>query len=565
MKRLARRVWPPIARLAQAVLALPIWVVLCALVACQWIALGILAAISTHNGAVYFHGGDDTWYYTSAWVLGQGHVPFASVGYGYPILLAPLAHFAGPNLVHALPLVIGFNVLVLSPIVVLCIYGIAKMIGGRGFAYLASFLWAALPLLAIPYFPERYYSRYIDATLPAALGLTALADFPSQVFVLVGAYFALKAVLERGSREALYAGLAGGFAVAVKPSNAIFLPAFFATLLFARHWRGFVLVGLGLMPALAALGLWKYRGLGYLPAFGSPPTANASGAFPAVPLGGLGIRHYLSLNWDQWRNNFYALREFFWSQRLVIWVIFAGALGLARRSGAAVVLLTVWLGAFLVLKGSSDVVSVNAGNYFRYMTPAFPAYFLLLVSVPLAVPLVGGRLAAAGRVTRSWPRRPRDWKVLLGVAGALAVVPIAAFLIFPPLTTTTATRVANNDQYVTADAFRLSATADSGGSVLLNWAGQTGGGTRVSYAIFRGSEDQIACVRAPHAAADCAFYSDALNHRIDLNAETRRTTYRDRPPAGHWVYRIAVRVLPTGDLGSGEFVTISRAATVDVG
>ena len=38
-----------------------------------------------------YSGGDDSWYYTSAWVLGHGHVPQGSIGYGYSFLLAPLA------------------------------------------------------------------------------------------------------------------------------------------------------------------------------------------------------------------------------------------------------------------------------------------------------------------------------------------------------------------------------------------------------------------------------------------------------------------------------------------
>ena len=185
-------------------------------------------------------------------------------------------------MVAGLPFVVAFNLLVLWPIALLCVYGIAKAIGGRGFAYLVAFaLDGVLRSPSIPYFYVSYHRRFFDQTLPSALGLVATGDFPSMVFLLVAAYFALKAVSDRSPRAALFAGLAVGFAATVKPANLIFLPAPLAGAGLQRRPRGSLLFGAGLVPALAGLALWKYRGLGYLPAFQSPPAALASGGRPS--------------------------------------------------------------------------------------------------------------------------------------------------------------------------------------------------------------------------------------------------------------------------------------------
>ena len=139
-------------------------------------------------------------------MLGHGHIPFAAIGYGYPILLAPLALIGGSSLVAGLPLVVALNMLVLWPVALLCVYGISKAIGGRGFAYLATLAWVVFPLASIPYFYGRYHVKLVDQTLPSALGLVATGDFPSMVLLLVAAYFALRAISaadpRRGRRRA---------------------------------------------------------------------------------------------------------------------------------------------------------------------------------------------------------------------------------------------------------------------------------------------------------------------------------------------------------------------------
>jgi hypothetical protein len=554
----ARRAWA-------RVLRLPVWAVLAALLLCQWAVVGIVAAIAFHNGVVYYTGGDDTWYFTTAWVLAHAHVPQGAISYGYPALIAPLVLITGANALAGLPLIIAFNLLVLWPLALICVYGISKAIAGRGFAYVASLAWTVFPLLSIPYFYGRYHVRYVDQTLPAALGLTATGDFPSMVFVLVAAYFALKAVSERSLRAALLAGLAAGFAATVKPANLIFLPAPLVALLVARRWRELLLFGAGVAPALAGLALWKYRGLGQIPAFSSPSATLASG--PRMPpLASLDVGRYVRLDWHHLWHNMFGIREYTKSLRLVTWALAAGAIALARRSLATMLVLSGWLLLFIVLKGTSSGVDVISGSFFRSMVPAFPPFFFGIVAIPLLVPVFGRRLIAAGRSERYWPAEAsrRTWQLLFGAAAVLLAVPILAIAAFRPLTAPDAAEVPAFDQYVPTNVFPLQATVGGDGSVLLRWPSQDRHGSRAGYNVFRTPTDGLRCVLRRHAAALCTFYTDYLNSRVRPLVRTARTSFRDHPPAGTWVYRVAATTSPGGPAGLGNFMAMSRAARVTV-
>src|SRR5262249_49434954 len=156
----------------------------------------------------------------------------------------------------------------------------------------------------------------VDQTLPSAMGLVGTADFPSMVGLLVAAYFALRAVTHGGRDPALVAGLAAGFAVAVKPANLLFVPAALAALALKRRSGEILLFPAGLGPALAGLTIWKYRGLGPIPAFSHSAAAVALGA-SVPPVASVSIHRYLPLDWGSLRENYFFVREFTWSLRMV--------------------------------------------------------------------------------------------------------------------------------------------------------------------------------------------------------------------------------------------------------
>ena len=113
----------------------------------------------------------------------------------------------GPTYLQALPALVVVQVLVLGPLALLCVYGIAAQIGGRLLGYWAALLWVIAPFAAIPLFVDRYHERWTEQFLPQALGLTAMADFPSMVLVLAAALFVVRSLAPGRVPDAVLAGL----------------------------------------------------------------------------------------------------------------------------------------------------------------------------------------------------------------------------------------------------------------------------------------------------------------------------------------------------------------------
>jgi hypothetical protein len=554
------RILLPFGRAAAWTMRLPFWLVFAVLLAGQWAVVGVIAAIATHNGFSFYSGGDDSWYYTSAWVLAHGHVPDAAVGYGVPVLLAPLALIAGPSLIAGLPLVVALNMLVLTPAALGAVYGIAKTIAGRGYAYMASLFWVVFPLVSIPYFYGRYHVRLVDQTLPQATGLVATAEFTAVVALLVASYLTVVAIARRSPEAALLAGLAAGFAIATKPSNTIYLPAPFAALAVARKWRELLLLAAGLVPAVVGLAVWKYRGLGTLPLFSKSAVALALG--PSTPLASIRVHRYVHFDWSQLTNNMYFLREYTWSLRMITWVLAAGVIALWRRSAAVAVLICGSLACFIVFKATYPAANVSDGSFFRLMTPAFPAFFFELAALPLLVPVFGRRLAAIGRAQATGPASWITNRRTVWAGLAVSLIPIALFSVERPLNSPSAVGVPSVDQYAPANTFPLSATATARGIVELRWPSQDARGARAGYEIFREPWDGIICP----GSHGCVFYSDPhpSMHVLNPVGSSATTSFRDRPGPGHWIYRVAATVALNGPRNYGNYLALSRRADVDV-
>jgi hypothetical protein len=529
------------------------WMVLVPLAVLGYGVAAWIGSKAVHTGWLYYNGGDGTWYYTTAWMLGHGLIPISSIGYGYPLLIAPLARIGGPNILAGLPLVIFFNVIVLGPIALVCMYGLAKAIAGRRFAYVASALWVIAPVIAIPYFLLKYHRPYVGFQLPADLGLTTLGDFPSMVAVLVSAYFAVRALGSHDDLDAVTAGLAAGLALAIKPANAVFLPAPALALIVARRPRALLVFGGGLVPSLVCLSLWKYRGLGYLPLFHGHQLALADGPGKPQLVGGLDFAPYLHLSWGRLQQNLDGFREFTWSRRLVEWAVVAGLIGLFRRSVPVAVLIGTWLASYVLIKGSS-VATFYGGSFFRYLAPAAPAAFLLVVSIPFLIPIAGRRFATFGDVV-TWPVTRRSRKVAAGICAFLAIAPIVPLLAFSQQAGASVADYFVGSQLMPANVFPLHASVN-GGSVTLSWPPQSSHGALVRYGVVRGADDPLVCARPPGGAESCGLSPDGLL------ARTHKTTFTDTPPPGQSTYR--VEVISSVPTPSGDLILLSRPATVTV-
>ena len=529
--------------------------VLGSLIGLQLATIAILAATITHNGWVYFHGGDQIWLTSQAWVLGHLELPPTELGYLWSFLLVPIMWITGPTYVQAMPLVIALNVLVLGPIALLCVYGIAARIGGRLLGYWAAFLWVVAPFASIPLFVDRYQERWSEHFLPQALGLTSLSDYPSMVLVLAAAFFVVRSLDAARLSEAVLAGLLLGAAGGMKPPNLLLGVGAALAYPVARRWREGVAFGVAIVPSLLVLAFWKYRGLDELPVLAVEQVRVAAGSSVVA----LDVDRYLELDVDHWRQQMNELREFFWSARLAQWAPFAGLLAVLRvRRWPIAALLAGWLGAFLLVKGFSTRASIEANTFWRLLMPAWPAYLLLFASIPLLVPTFARRLGERLRPPPLGSLR-RAWVVAAAVATVL--VPAAAIAASSPVDSPRLAIFQDDvDNYILTsieEGVELTATRTDSG-VELTW---TSGGpwrTDVFYRVYRADPAfETECEQSDGATA---YYCYLRSTPI---ATTRELGFVDAsPPPGDATYRIGVGTNWLDDETQGDVFAFSPPTTV---
>lgn len=550
----ARRLEPALGAVVRGALRLeqvrPLHVV-AGFVVVEWLVTLGLALAAAHNGWVYYQGGDQVWFYTTSWLLGHGQIPDTKVGYGWSVLLMPLTLVGGPNLLQVMPAILLLNVLVLMPIAMAAIYGIGERLGGRLFGYWVLVVWIVAPLVGIRYTNAGFHERFTDLTLPAAFGLTALSDFPALVALTVAAYFLVRTIQRFSWPDAALAGGVTGFALGIKPSNGLFLGGAALALLAARHRRAALGFACALVPGVLVLAFWKWRGLGYLPLFGSAaaPVRVAAGSSP-LPLGALDLHKYLFFDWGHVQDNLDSVREYFWSVRVFEWLVIAGIVGLARRALWAAGLFGGWFLAFALIKGSDQYGNVNDTSLLRMLIPAIPAFVLMLASLPLLVPGVAGRLRR--------PAPPRAWGSRRTVKTGLAAAGIL-FVAIPTALAGAAHRIPDESGVVvnretapipTDAGIRLHA-AVSGGRVVLSWPPAHVAAGKVFYTVMRGG----GC-SSPHSIDTCT---------TRIAAATKGTRYADTPPGpGTYVYTVGVSTNWQDDPTGGDPYVAARPLAVTV-
>lgn len=546
------------------------WAVLVPLLVAQWLALAVFALLVQRNGWLFYQGGDQTWFYTSGWILGNGAVPETLVGYAWAMLQAPVAALAGPNFLAGLPAIVLFQFFVLVPLAVVLVYGIAARIGGRAVGYGAASLWIVLPYLAEPLFVDRYHERYVEQVLPQVLGLTALGDYPSMIALLAAAFFLFRALDNHGAADAVACGLCAGLAIGIKPANGLFVFAPIAALAIRRRWRDIAGFTVALLPALVTLALWKHKGSGIsLLAQDTIRLAAGAGTGDYGPPTFLErVRQYIPLDREQLNQQFLGFREYFWSARLLEFGALAGVIAAFRRSSAHAVFLAVWLGAFFVVKGSSPSVTVETGSFWRLLMPAFPAYFMLLASLPLLIPVLGGQLRERFPVVQG----PIEWRrplVLTSVA-IVFVLPLALIAILPPAKTPDAAKEPLRSLYIPIDdAFHATVTPVEGG-VQLEWPTYTGSHANTFYVIYR-SPLEYTFVATGQRVAEGLMCSDtaggATGCSLEMNeiGRGRDRRFFDRVPQGRWTYRVAVAANWLDDAEQGDSFVLSAPLNISVG
>lgn len=532
----------------------PGWQVLGPLLVVQWVAVAALALSVRHNGWLFYQGGDQTWLYSTAYSLSLGDIPASYVGYGWSYLLAPIAWVAGPSFLAALPGIVLFQQLVLVPIALLSVYGILASLGGRRLGYFGAAVWIAAPFLAIPLFEQRYHERYVEQFLPQALGLTGMADFPSMVMLLAASYLVLRSLDSRDELEIALAGLLVGFAIGVKPANAIFLAAPFLALALARRRTSLVIFGLALVPAVTALALWKVSGLGTLPVLhsGGGAPGGGGGGVPGVSLPA-GLDRYVRIEWSRIGSELDQVREYFYSVRFLEWLPLAGALAFARRSIPKAVFLATWLLAFLVVKGLSDAASVESGSTWRLIMPGFPPLLLSAAALPLLLM----RTQRAGRTVAPLFRGRSRLAAFAASAAVLALGP--AVLIAGG--GNAGTRVLwhfTEGTLVPADLSWQPRLDAGDGAVGLTWSQPGVSTTHPYYVVFRVlRETDVRCESSGESEGSCIFDTDQAY-------VTRARTLTDQPPDGTWTYRIGLAANWRDLADFGDVLLVGAPVTVKV-
>jgi hypothetical protein len=547
-----QRVADLIVRGRDALVAVRPLYVLSVLIAVQWIAVLALALTVRHNGWLYYAGGDQLWHYTGARLIAHGDLPPTYVGYGWSIPLVPIAAIAGPNLVSALPAIVLLDVLVLLPIALVCVYGIGARIAGRLFGYWAAVLWIAVPYLGSAFVLPGYHQKWSELTLPQFVGLTPGADFPSTVAMIVSAYFCLRVLDTKRWHEAAFAGLAAGYSIGIKPSNAIFLFVPALTLVVYR-WRALLPFAAALAVPLLTLALWKYRGLGQLAAAPAPAVRTAAGLDSLLNR----IHNPQTNSWGHLNNVLLALREHFWISRVIEWLPVAGAIGLLLRSRRGFLLVVVWFATYLLIKGTYIPASVDDTSFFRIVMPGFPAFVLLCAAVVLLVPGLRARPETPA------PKPMHGRRLTAAVVGAFAVfaaAPLAVVAAVPPLHDlgTTAVRVNQSEVPVTS---KLTPSASvEANAAHLSWQRDKPGPASVFYTVLRakGANKGLGCAGLQNNASDdCRIF-------MDTASTTHATSIVDRPGKGTWTYRIGVSANWLDDVTLGDVYVIGPPVTVTI-
>jgi hypothetical protein len=534
--------------------------VLGTLVVAQWMLVLGLALVVRHSGWIYYQGGDQLWYYTIGWSLAHGHFPQPGVGYLWAVLLAPIAAVAGPNIANAYPAIIVVQFLLLLPVALLALYGIAARIGGRLFGYWTALLWIVVPLVAIKYTDAGYHERFTEALLPQGFGLTAMGDFPSMVATIVSCYFCARVIAGEPHRtaNAVASGLAAGAAFAVKPATALFLAGPMLGLLVARRYRAAGWFAVGLLPDAIALAFVKWRGFGYLPLFHSAAGARVAAGPDVGVLGAGPLQHYLHFNWHVFLTQLDQVREHFWSLRLVEWLVLAGLIALFVKSRPFGALVLGWFFPIVILKTASGRADFEGGSLLRVIMPAYPAFVLLLAALPFLVPGVARRWTNdPGPSTRPLLSARARLVALVAAVIGTAVVPMAAWAIAKPIRGGRPLLPAAILQQPPIPleveiGLRAQRTAKS---VTLAWRAQHPAGGPVFYTIFRrpAGTSFYAC-NTGSGAQYCALTLTNLG-------TTRATTWRDpKPVTGSATYYVGVTANWLNDLTQGDVYVLSSGA-----
>jgi hypothetical protein len=348
--------------------------------------------------------------------------------------------------------------------------------------------------------------------------------------------------------DAAAAGCAAGFAIALKPTNVLFLAAPLVAFAAARRARELGAFTAALVPCLLTYVLWREKGLGH---FGGWSEALL------VP----GPTGFTSFNFQA---KFIQLQTLSWSPRLLEWIAVAGFVALLKRSPVKALFFGTWFLAYVVALGTSRVTDPYSVSFWHLMLPAFPAYCVLMGSLPLLWP------RADRTIAERFPYRPRRL-VPVAVPALLALlIPLAAVAAAPSLhRANVAAELQVDNELVPIDNSLGARAAVVQGRVTLSWQARKLP-AKVFYAIYRSPRRWHVVLGSTPVPVNeglrCSEGSGATRCIFEMPriAVTKDTTFSEVTVPGAFTYRVAVLANYLNDTSLGSATSLSPPLDVRV-
>jgi hypothetical protein len=179
--------------------------------------------------------------------------------------------------------------------------------------------------------------------------------------------------------------------------------------------------------------------------------------------------------------------------------------------------------------------------------PAFPAYFLLVVSTLLLLPTAANRMAA------KWPAPtpPRlSVPIVAALVGATVVIPLAMVSLVRPIETADDAIAVNTILTPVDDRIALSVRGD-GEARTLSWTHPAAGSSDVFYRVYRTGAHGLEQECLEHGGAkECSL-------EMILLGTTRERRWRDGSPPPGVRYRVGVAANSRNDAAAGDVATLS--------
>ena len=264
------------------------------------------------------------------------------------------------------------------------------------------------------------------------------------------------------------------------------------------------------------------------------------------------------IDFETWKQNMSNLREFTWSARVIQFLPLAGAIAVARRSVPVAGLLLTWLLAYVAVKGSASVATIESGSYWRLVMPALPAFALLAAAVPLLVPTFLGRMG--DRLAPVPARRP-GFRGTVAAIVLFSVVPIVVLLVASPLRVDT--NVTPPIRVLSKEIVLDNIAVPSDSSVVDLEVRRTANGNELTWTdSTKRASTFYRVYRATHAGGFPDMVCELRGvDRCELRSETLVTTrdhrFVDPDPPPDAVYRIGVAANWLDETDRGDVFVLS--------